>query len=1270
MFSTIAAGAVLLGVFATTQAAVSPSVWVYPSATGNLLYGADTNGVRINDFSDCGYKRGEAALPDLSRLVEQNRWFGVDAGVGDDTARIQAMLDWVGLLLPNSNDFRGVVLLQAEEYQLSNTVRITRSGVVLKGAGSSLTSGTRLRATFAREGDLVSIENYAVPVEIEGSRRRFTEPLVPAGTRTFRVNGSAGYQPGDAVIIRRDATPAWLHATDMDQLNNDPGLERDWIAPYAPTGEYERRVTHVEGDWITVDAPVPQTFEARYGGGTIWRVNTGGRLENVGVEDLACTYGVEQLICNGFICRYNGWTTDDTRHPTAAVAVRGAMDTWVRNVTAQGYFSSCAFIGGHSRFVTVAECQMLNPADSANHNRYAFLLETPASHVLVRDCYSENSRHDYILGNQVPGPNAFVRCRTSESDDDTGPHQRWATGALFDNVSVDGSGSWNQTDGQLNVQNRGRSGGGSTSHGWVGTYMVVWNCWADDGFRVRNPPTARNWLIGSEGAIRSSLRGCWYDDFWWDGDCWAVGADPEGTYDQSGDDAPGVRMRSLYYAQRQQRLKWPDSRFREYRLGDIDQLAWTPPANAGIPLDTNWQAQVSSAFPGQPVRSSFDEGGVNVWRAFTFDYPLAAGERVVAASLTLGLRFIGGGQATPGNELLFLDDLFPIRTFASLGWNAAAQDTSAHTLEVPVNLLQDGRLNVALGAHTMVDFATLYLQTTSTITSDNTRTSAADTYVQGGGSANQNFGSEPELVVKNDSDGRFDRKSLVKWDLGGFTGQLANARVRLYCTTVGQAGNEQMASVIRNDGWAETGITWNQFAPWPVDKPIAYWVPVAGQFVEFTVTPEVADALAGDRAFSLSLDAVQDWGDAGGVHYASREHPDPALRPQLFLRARNYAPTITAPPNQTMYENSTLGPLPITIGDAETPAASLGFTVTSSHPTLFKGANLIVGGSGANRTVTLRALAGQVGSATLTVNVSDGAQTASASFTIFVWFTNSPPRITAIPDQTMEQATAHYVTFSVSDRANLLNRLQITARASNPTLFPPGSMEILAPDGLGGPISGSRTLRLAPALERSGSAVITVAVSDTEYTTTEAFTVTVTPVGELPEEFAIISPRDGDVLHARTPLRITAYLPPEPVFGRLPPPVTFLAEKKELGTVLAPPYSLVWSNPPPGQFALVAYTTNRSGLVTSAPVNVIFTTNAPPGPRLLSVFSRSKLTLIWPETTQDFLLESTPGLGANAEWRTVDGTPQAGEGFWFVVPPPTGEYRFFRLKEGRTQTLE
>ena len=60
------------------------------------------------------------------------------------------------------------------------------------------------------------------------------------------------------------------------------------------------------------------------------------------------------------------------------------------------------------------------------------------------------------------------------------------------------------------------------------------------------------------------------------------------------------------------------------------------------------------------------------------------------------------------------------------------------------------------------------------------------------------------------------------------------------------------------------------------------------------------------------------------------------------------------------------------MGDGETAAGSLTVSGGSSNPTLVPTDNIVFGGSGANRTVTVSPAANQSGTATITVRVSDG----------------------------------------------------------------------------------------------------------------------------------------------------------------------------------------------------------------------------------------------------------------------------------------------------------
>jgi subtilisin family serine protease/PKD repeat protein len=98
----------------------------------------------------------------------------------------------------------------------------------------------------------------------------------------------------------------------------------------------------------------------------------------------------------------------------------------------------------------------------------------------------------------------------------------------------------------------------------------------------------------------------------------------------------------------------------------------------------------------------------------------------------------------------------------------------------------------------------------------------------------------------------------------------------------------------------------------------------------------------------------------------------------------NTAPTISAVANQSIAANAATSALDLTVGDTETAVGSLTLSATSSNLTLVPSGNIVFGGSGANRTVTVTPAANQTGSSTITVTVSDGSLTASSTFTLTV----------------------------------------------------------------------------------------------------------------------------------------------------------------------------------------------------------------------------------------------------------------------------------------------
>src|SRR6266571_6397176 len=98
----------------------------------------------------------------------------------------------------------------------------------------------------------------------------------------------------------------------------------------------------------------------------------------------------------------------------------------------------------------------------------------------------------------------------------------------------------------------------------------------------------------------------------------------------------------------------------------------------------------------------------------------------------------------------------------------------------------------------------------------------------------------------------------------------------------------------------------------------------------------------------------------------------------------NTAPTLSNIADLSTSQNTATAPIAFTVGDAQTAAGSLTVSGASSNPTLVPGANIVFGGSGANRTVTVTPALNQTGTATITVTVSDGSLTASKSFVLTV----------------------------------------------------------------------------------------------------------------------------------------------------------------------------------------------------------------------------------------------------------------------------------------------
>jgi fibronectin type 3 domain-containing protein len=644
-----AAALVLLAVDVTAQTAPSSqSVKVLPS--GRLYPVHNQKGDRVPDFSNVGYKGGLAAIPVAPVKVT------VNPASGDDGTLIQNAINQVSAMAPDANGIRGAVLLNAGEYQIAGSINITASGVVLRGVGDSATSGTRLFATGTTQRTLVNVTGSSTQTAVPGTTHNLVAPYTPVGARSFLVDSTDGLAVGDKVIVERPSTAEWIHDINADLLDNP------WT-PGSKNLQFDRIITRIEGNAITIDAPLVNSFEARYGGGTIYKY-TSARIENVGIEDI---YTKSAYV-----------NSTDEAHGWTFIHMSGVENAWVKNITAQYYGYSAVTVAGNSKWVTVDDGQMLDPISQVTGGRrYSFLIDG-ATQVLFKNCFARSGRHDYVLGSSVPGPNVFVDSRGDSALDDTGPHHRWSAGALFDNIVTN----------KINVRNRGNSG---TGHGWPGANMVIWNATATTSFRVENAPTAQNWLIGSIGTLDPNPFSA------------AVGPTPPGIFDTHG---TKVNPRSLYYGQFAARTAVPTGLiYREYTIGDSDAFTGSGPTGDAVYVDPQWQTDVALATAVPQV--GFDQVAANQVVPFTFAFTLDPGEWVSSATLTLMPKAGAGGNVN--NDLLYLDTMASGSTFSSLGWLPLSA-TKAVGLEVDPALLADGKLNVATSNDVGIDWAVLEIR--------------------------------------------------------------------------------------------------------------------------------------------------------------------------------------------------------------------------------------------------------------------------------------------------------------------------------------------------------------------------------------------------------------------------------------------------------------------------------------------------------------------------------------------------------------------------------
>ena len=174
---------------------------------------------------------------------------------------------------------------------------------------------------------------------------------------------------------------------------------------------------------------------------------------------------------------------------------------------------------------------------------------------------------------------------------------------------------------------------------------------------------------------------------------------------------------------------------------------------------------------------------------------------------------------------------------------------------------------------------------------------------------------------------------------------------------------------------------------------------------------------------------------------------------------------------QTVVENRVLGPLSLTVGDDLTPAGSLVVTGSSSNTAVVEDNDIVIGGSGTSRDITVTPVALANGQTTITLNVSDGFHTTPVTFLLTVT-PDDDPTITAPANDSMTRDTVlGPLAFTIGDDLTAAASLTVTATSSNHAVVKDEDVVI-------GGAGASRTVTITPVALATGSTTITLTVLD------------------------------------------------------------------------------------------------------------------------------------------------------------------------------------------------
>jgi hypothetical protein len=241
---------------------------------------------------------------------------------------------------------------------------------------------------------------------------------------------------------------------------------------------FERRITAIEGNRITLDVPLTNALEREFTDATVTRFTFSQRTLRIGIERMTsrADFDPNSDLGDGMFIEMNG-----------------VANAWVREVQTDSYESGLISLGGDQQVGDRRRRRLPGRAQRAGLEprlRAGRTAEPARARPLGRR--SPRPGHAVALG----GPQRGARADRGEPLARADPEPLDLRPAAGQRPPARSAAS---PSGEITMRMRN----GGPWRGWAGANCVVWNSEAGR-LSIDNPPTAQNWVIGSAAARPSA----------------------------------------------------------------------------------------------------------------------------------------------------------------------------------------------------------------------------------------------------------------------------------------------------------------------------------------------------------------------------------------------------------------------------------------------------------------------------------------------------------------------------------------------------------------------------------------------------------------------------------------------------------------------------------------------------------------------------------------------------------------------------------------------